>query len=396
MSDFKDKIQQQCKMFSVSTGIEVDYIPINSRQSLCEICEKLHFKGCSQLSEKSVTIANQLRCGYCFMCPLGFAIFCSPVRDKNNLVGGYFSAPLMLDDMCSYQDDICLHNAHCDTALLSEILQGLKSVSCERLRYLTELLYLASCDFDAENAVNDYLVQQQNSSNKEINEQIQQLKIDNNMVDNRMFVEMENKLIQAITDKDYNTSRHILNKLLGNVFYSFGNNLMALKLKCIEIITLISRTHNNGLQSFAFSKTATEKIFSLDNYYTLCDYLNNALKQFFSLAEDDSPLTQTIANAKRYIKENICELLSLKDVADYVYLSPAYFSRIFKLQTGTTFSQYVMDCKIDEVKKLLSSTNLSVVEIANKLQFADQSYLAKVFKTKTGKTPLAWKNSTLQ
>lgn len=393
MSELIDKTKYHCLMFGISTGIEIRYIPCDDNVDICDVCKKLGLSGCPSLASKSVAVSNKLRCGYCFMCPLGLAIFCSPVRNTNGLVGGYFSAPLLLDDLSSYADDICLHNAGVNLKKLEKILTSLNTISSERLRYLSELLYLTTSDFDAENAVEDYLSKERSTSEREINEEVQLLKMGNGTVDNKLFAEVETELIEAITSKDYNKSRHMLNKLLGHTFYVFGNNFMALKIKCVEIVSLISRTHNDGVQSFAFSKSTLEKILATNNYYGLCDYLNNALKQFFSLAEEETPLTQTIATAKRYIKGNIFNLLSLKEVSDYVYLSPAYFSRVFRLQTGTTFSEYVTGCKIDKVKRLLSTTNLSVAEIAHKLQFADQSYMTKVFKKKTGKTPLNWKKT---
>ncbi len=381
-------------MFSISTGVEIRYIPCDDNLDICDVCQKLGLSGCPSLASKSVTVSNNLRCGYCFMCPLGFAVFCAPVRNNDGLMGGYFSSPLLLDDLSSYADDICLHNSGVNFKKLKKILTSLNTVSCERLRYLSELLYQITSDFDAENAVADYLTKERSRFEREINEEVQLLKMGKETIDNKLTVEVENELIEAITSKDYIKSRHMLNKLLGHAFYVSGRNFMALKIKCVEVVSLISRTHNDGIQSFAFSKSTLEKILSADNYYRLCDYLNNALKQFFSLAEEETPLTQTIATAKHYIKKNICSLLSLKEVSDYVYLSPAYFSRIFRLQTGVTFSEYVTSCKIDKVKRLLSTTNLSVAEIAHKLQFADQSYMTKVFKKKTGKTPLNWKKTS--
>ncbi len=393
MSKLIDKTKYHCQMFSISTGIKVRYIPYDDDVDICDVCKKLGLSGCPSLASKSVAVSNKLRSGYCFMCPLGFAIFCSPVRNKDGLAGGYFSSPLLLDDLSSYADDICLHNSGVNFKKLERILTSLHTISSERLRYLSELLYQITSDFDAENAVADYLSKEKSKFEREINEEIQLLKMGEETVDNKLFAEVENELIEAITSKDYIKSRHTLNKLLGHTFYVFGNNFTALKVKCVGVVSLISRTHNDGIQSFAFSKSTLEKILSADNYYRLCDYLTNALKQFFSLAEEETPLTQTISTAKRYIRDNICSLLSLKEVSDYVYLSPAYFSRVFRLQTGTTFSEYVTTCKINKVKRLLSTTNLSVAEIAHKLQFADQSYMTKVFKKKTGKTPLNWKKT---
>ena len=70
-----------------------------------------------------------------------------------------------------------------------------------------------------------------------------------------------------------------------------------------------------------------------------------------------------------------------------INLSPQYISSLFKKEVGVSLSEYILKCKIDEAKYLLTHTNYSILEISTLLCFHDQSYFTKTFKRFTGITP---------
>ena len=89
----------------------------------------------------------------------------------------------------------------------------------------------------------------------------------------------------------------------------------------------------------------------------------------------------------QFISQHFNDSLNLNTVANHVHLHPAYFSSIFKQSTGSTFKEYLNMVRIEESKRLLSNTNISIIEIAIATGFEDQSYFTKVFKKYTGITP---------
>jgi AraC-like DNA-binding protein len=94
-----------------------------------------------------------------------------------------------------------------------------------------------------------------------------------------------------------------------------------------------------------------------------------------------------ISKAKRYIEANFEKQIKLKDIASNVHLSEIYFHNIFTESTGISPHQYLIDCRIENAKKLLWNTDISICEIADKCGFGCQQYLNKVFKKNTGMTP---------
>ncbi|MGL5513630.1 MAG: helix-turn-helix domain-containing protein, partial [Sporomusa sp.] len=75
------------------------------------------------------------------------------------------------------------------------------------------------------------------------------------------------------------------------------------------------------------------------------------------------------------------------DISQEVHLSPSYFSKIFKKETGHNFNTYLNMLRIEKSKKLLLYDNLKLISIASLVGFEDQSYFTKVFKRVTGVSP---------
>jgi len=98
-----------------------------------------------------------------------------------------------------------------------------------------------------------------------------------------------------------------------------------------------------------------------------------------------------IATAKRYIEDNFHKQIKLKDIADSVHLSEIYFHNIFTESIGISPHQYLINCRIENAKKLLWNTNIPICDVAEKAGFGCQQYLNKVFKQETDMTPAAYR-----
>lgn len=79
-------------------------------------------------------------------------------------------------------------------------------------------------------------------------------------------------------------------------------------------------------------------------------------------------------------------------VAEQLHVSPGYLSGLLKLLTGQSTQQHIHDKLIEKAKQQLSTTNLSVSEIAFQLGFEHSQSFSKLFKTKTNVSPLEFRN----
>ena len=91
--------------------------------------------------------------------------------------------------------------------------------------------------------------------------------------------------------------------------------------------------------------------------------------------------------AKEYILQNIHEQISLVTVADYLGIHPSYLSKIFRMATGETFTDFVAAVKMGEAERLLKSSNLHIYEISGLLKFNDPGYFIKLFRKVYGVSP---------
>lgn len=88
-----------------------------------------------------------------------------------------------------------------------------------------------------------------------------------------------------------------------------------------------------------------------------------------------------------YIQAHLEHNISLEDLARLVNLSSYYFCRLFKQSMGITPHQYIIHQRVERAKKLLLRSNLTIVEVANMVGFANQSHLNYHFKRILGVTP---------
>ncbi|WP_255562623.1 AraC family transcriptional regulator [Pedobacter sp. D749] len=85
-------------------------------------------------------------------------------------------------------------------------------------------------------------------------------------------------------------------------------------------------------------------------------------------------------------------LPTVKYLSEKVHLSPGYLSDLLKKETGKNTQDHIHFYLIEEAKSKLISTNKSVSEIAYELGFDYPQYFNKLFKQKTGKTPIEFRN----
>lgn len=101
------------------------------------------------------------------------------------------------------------------------------------------------------------------------------------------------------------------------------------------------------------------------------------------IIESNSPIKPSI----EFIKKNIRETISLKDLSDKACMSTTSFYRYFKRELGMSPIEYILNEKIKHAKKLLSNPNIHVNEVSYASGFEDCNYFIRLFKKYEGVTP---------
>jgi AraC-like DNA-binding protein len=93
-----------------------------------------------------------------------------------------------------------------------------------------------------------------------------------------------------------------------------------------------------------------------------------------------------VLTAIEMIQSNISASLTLKELARSSFMSVSHFSHVFTEEVGKAPKEYLIEERIKRAKQLLSTTTLTVQQVAKKLGYANPYYFYRLFKKKTGMT----------
>lgn len=103
---------------------------------------------------------------------------------------------------------------------------------------------------------------------------------------------------------------------------------------------------------------------------------------------------KAVLEAMVYINNNFREHISLDFLADKFFISPSYFSKIFRKISGNTFTDYLNGVRVKEAQRLMRETNFSIAQIAKKVGFGSSTHFGRIFKNHTGMSPLSYKKAS--
>lgn len=148
------------------------------------------------------------------------------------------------------------------------------------------------------------------------------------------------------------------------------------------------------LWSALISSTLERCLFPEDHVIPMCRALitsfESALNKALPAAQEKSapPNASTFVHrAKLYIRDNLSQPMKLSDVAGYLHISPRHLSRLFTVELGQTFTNYVRKERVRQAAALLTTTDWSIKRIAEATGFDTVHYFANVFKAETGLPP---------
>ena len=121
-----------------------------------------------------------------------------------------------------------------------------------------------------------------------------------------------------------------------------------------------------------------------------CD---DAIKITRDLKADIRESYEIIGKAKAYIKEHLNEEISVYSIAEMLYLTPTYFSKLFKNSAGEGCNSYIIRKRIEKAKLLLETTSMKTGKIAALVGYKDTNYFSLAFKKQTGMSPTEFREN---
>ena len=202
--------------------------------------------------------------------------------------------------------------------------------------------------------------------------------------------ELLHELGNALRISDQEKGRELLTTILQNVKKS-GELRQQIEIGAVQILAEIMKVLSelkleNGSEFMNYS-TLIEGVFSKDSFDEIQEHLRRAVDEACTLIghKVSDKEKNLVHRVKDYLEENYAsEDLSLSLVADTFYVNASYLSRVFREKTGMTFSNYLMELRMQAAKKLIKGTDMRAYEIAEKVGIPDPHYFSARFKKFTG------------
>ncbi len=118
-----------------------------------------------------------------------------------------------------------------------------------------------------------------------------------------------------------------------------------------------------------------------------------ALHEQINDTQDNNRNHQKMKKAVEYVQENYNKDLNMAVVSNYISMNYSMFSFAFKQYTGSNFVNYLKDIRIREAKKLLTETDMRVIEISREVGYDNEKNFMKIFKSSCGVSPTEYRKN---
>jgi len=406
-----EKAKESVDAYSCSVGVQCIIMDTTGKtlynscvkEEVCNFCKCIEpffedGQSCSNTHLYGSYQAEKFGGKYVFFCPMGLAHWVSPITVDGIMRGSLIAGPVQMIDPEDFLIDDIIRKLGIDENKMHEIRSAINKVPVIKpdvVNKLSELLFIVAI-YISDVQPSEYFEEREfYEQQSDISEYIHYIKTMGGSDEEieSYPLEKEKELLTLISLGDKKGSQRVLNEIFGHIFFSTGGKFEIIKARVLELTVLLSRAALEG-------GADVEQIFGLNykflneinDYHTIDElafWLSKIMARFtdcvFNLAS--AKHVDVMYKAIDYIKRNYMNKITLEEVASHVYLSPSYFSKIFKEEMKVNFNTYLNMVRIEVSKKLLLNDSIDLVDVSNMVGYEDQSYFSKVFKKMTGVSP---------
>ena len=205
--------------------------------------------------------------------------------------------------------------------------------------------------------------------------------------------ELEHRFVFALKSGDGQTARDVAQELAARLFSSRKSNLYDLSMMAKRSIWALNRIGGKtpvcrpGPEpSFAGLLTREElRAWFLDQL--------SAIRER-ELSRRTKAGNRIVEEVKKIVHQRYPENLTVRDIAQALYINPSYLSELFKLHAGCTFTDYLTNYRILKAQALLQAGNKYVYEVADAVGYRNFRHFSQVFKRIVGSLPNDYRKYT--
>ena len=209
----------------------------------------------------------------------------------------------------------------------------------------------------------------------------------------------EQALLGAMASGERAKAEQLLTQILSHILIASGSSLPRAKAYAGGLLTMMVRSVMQHTDDPALLEKNMllfdQELHAAGDMSALCRLMMRILHTLMDgmFKFRDARHADALHRAAQYIRTHLGDRLDLETVAGASCLSPAYFSRIFREETGVSVQQAIMDARLKRACELIEYGGLRLSDIALMVGFQDQSYFSRAFQKAYGVTPTQYKRS---
>ncbi|MDO5423147.1 MAG: response regulator [Eubacteriales bacterium] len=218
----------------------------------------------------------------------------------------------------------------------------------------------------------------------------------NGVYDEAFPGENEQRLFRCLETGDPDGLIQELNAFFDWMVRHYPDDLNNIRLKVLEYIMRAEQiAFEAGAVNYGFSyrKDYLDIAMSCTDYEDLRRWFQEKMVSICCTLRDqkEEQSDSIVKKAEAYIQEHFDKDISLDEVSREVNISPYYFSKIFKEESGENFIEYLTRIRIEKAKEMLENPSLSIKEVSAMSGYSDPNYFSRLFKKQTDMTPREYK-----
>lgn len=201
--------------------------------------------------------------------------------------------------------------------------------------------------------------------------------------------ESEKTLIDMCCTGEQEEALIAFTELYSYIYKNYSNSFLEGKNKLIEVMIILQRNIIQNVINTTYYSDYLLSIGKIMNYIELerwCRERISLICQEF-INQRTKNISRIIIEAKKYIKVNYNKEITLDEISRHICVSPHYFSRLFKEESGENYIDYLTQIRIDRAKELMEKSDLSIKEICFEIGYGDPNYFSRLFKKVEKLTP---------
>jgi two-component system response regulator YesN len=360
---------------------------------------KAGHKRCIQNRIRTMHMAMETGQPYTTLCHAGIIVSCVPVMNNDILLGGIFLGKCLSESFGPViEADLNkrLLKLRIDKTALFSAARKLPVLGARYIHEAVEFLFIMLYDTTGLDPRVIQWKQQKTLQQAKIGEIIQQQKLTG--APEKYPFQREQELIAKVKIGDKTGAREILNSILGNILFRNPGKLNILRIRLVELLSILSRSAS---ESGVDPDTLLEKnlnyinrVITLETQEDICVWISQALNDFIDSVYELQKVQKytRLKPAIEYLQKNYKNKILLKDIAKATHISVSRLCHLFKEQLNATVFDYLINLRINQVKYLLLSTDMSCIKICFDSGFTNLSYFNRTFKQRAGMTPIQFRN----